>query len=343
LYVEVARLWSDEGTVERSLQAWEKAASIEEEKAEDEEEDEQEEEVKVDSQEDDEKKDQKDKKDPVDPRIRNNLGVQHFNRRPLNSTASDSHLTQAVDQFQLALLALSKRPEGLETTENDAVLTVLTFNAGAAYEALGEREKAKAAWEQVLRGHPEFVEGASLQLFLSLSLSSREERGLIIPIQLHAQRKPVSPSSSSRSATVPPSTPPTSSSKKRSLPSRTLPNSAPSTPTSSSRPASPNSVENSLGRRSRKSAVMTSMPSALPERYTTTTRGRTNPLPKKPSRTARKNSPVPPSSSKRRFSCLLNAPSQLKDSPSLSLKERWGTDRRTLPSSLERGDRLRRH
>jgi RNA polymerase-associated protein CTR9 len=187
LYVEVARLWSDEGTVERSLQAWEKAVSIEEEKAEDEDEDEQEEEVKVDSQEDDEKKDQKDKKDPVDPRIRNNLGVQHFNRRPLNSTASDSHLTQAVDQFQLALLALSKRPEGLETTENDAVLTVLTFNAGAAYEALGEREKAKAAWEQVLRGHPEFVEGALLRLFLSLF--SREERTLIDMILLQRTAK----------------------------------------------------------------------------------------------------------------------------------------------------------
>lgn len=173
LYVEVARLWSDEGTVERSLQAWEKAAAIEEESAEDLEDDE----IKIDSQDEDVKPE---KKDPVDPRIRNNLGVQHYNRRPLGT--SGAHLSSAVEQFELALLALSKRPEGLDTPDNDAVLTALTFNAGAAYEALGEREKAKGAWEQVLRGHSEFVEGASLgHSFLLFPLRSRDTRLISTP------------------------------------------------------------------------------------------------------------------------------------------------------------------
>ncbi|GAA5870591.1 hypothetical protein JCM8547_002055 [Rhodosporidiobolus lusitaniae] len=196
LYVEVARLWSDEGGVERSLQAWEKAMGIEEDAAEEEEEKEEEEgedeedlyeAPKEENGEEGEKskKKKKEKKDPVDPRIRNNLGVQHFNRRPLptltsasssssqpSQSTSSEHLHLAAEQFELALSGLLSRRDEVGGQESDAQLTVFTFNLGAAYEAMGEREKAREAWERVLSGHPEFVE-AKARLALLLMKSRR--------------------------------------------------------------------------------------------------------------------------------------------------------------------------
>ncbi|GAA5985401.1 hypothetical protein JCM11641_000144 [Rhodosporidiobolus odoratus] len=188
LYVEVARLWSDEGTVERSLQAWEKAAQIEEDKAAELEPLKKEEEQEEEGDDDDDdlfgdgeakeaSSNKPPKKDPVDPRIRNNLGVQHFNRRALNIQGEHLHL--AAEQFERALIGVSQRAgeEGAtqDEVETDAQLTVVSYNLAAAYEAIGEFEKARAGYEQVLKGHPEYVEAKARLALLGIKSGQRSE------------------------------------------------------------------------------------------------------------------------------------------------------------------------
>ncbi|GAA5900706.1 hypothetical protein JCM6882_000946, partial [Rhodosporidiobolus microsporus] len=212
LWVEVARLWGDEEKGEKAEGAWERAKGVEEERAremygdeEDEEDEAEEEEGDTQPKEEEsqgadgeasggtKKKGKKDRPDPVDPRIRNNLGVLHFNRRPLSSSSSSSslsssggerpaHLLAAEQQFELALTAIGSRASssaggaGGMDPETDAALTAVSFNLACAWEALGEREKAREGWEQVLRGHSEFVE-AKARLAL-LHIKSRRSHDL---------------------------------------------------------------------------------------------------------------------------------------------------------------------
>ncbi|GAA5934231.1 hypothetical protein JCM10213_003737 [Rhodosporidiobolus nylandii] len=181
LYVEVARLWSDEPTVDRALQAWEKAAQIEKDAAGEEEEDEepeQEEEDDLFGEGDDDEKPKKEKKpkqDAVDPRIRNNLGVLHFNRRALNTPGE--HLHVAAEEYERALVAISQRAADgrAEQTETDALMTVVSYNLAAAYEAMGEKAKAKQAFEQVLNAHPEYAEAKARLALLGIKTRSRTE------------------------------------------------------------------------------------------------------------------------------------------------------------------------
>ncbi|GAA5839447.1 hypothetical protein JCM11251_002729 [Rhodosporidiobolus azoricus] len=162
LWVECARLWGDEEKGERSRGAWERAKGVEEEKAAElypDEEDEEDEVLEGETQDGERKKTKKDRPDPVDPRIRNNLGVLHYNQRPLSHIGADQpHLLAAEAQFELALTSIGQKAAAGLDTETDAALTAVTFNIACAYEARGEKERAKEAWEQILQAHPEFVE-----------------------------------------------------------------------------------------------------------------------------------------------------------------------------------------
>lgn len=172
LFIEIAKLWSDELSVERSLQAYQQAARIEADKAEAERE---ERELKA---EDDLYATQQLQEDvgpdAVDPRIRNNIGVLLFNRRPLSSSSaangSNSHLIRAQEQFEAALEKagemFAKAGGVLNGGELDAVMTTVSYNLAACYEALGDLEKARSGWESLLSGHREYVDGALLSLLL---------------------------------------------------------------------------------------------------------------------------------------------------------------------------------
>ncbi|BGP07002.1 protein required for normal CLN1 and CLN2 G1 cyclin expression [Rhodotorula toruloides] len=179
LFIEIAKLWSDELSVERSLQAYQQAARIEADKAEAERE---ERELKA---EDDLYATQQLQEDvgpdAVDPRIRNNIGVLLFNRRPLSSSSaangSNSHLIRAQEQFEAALEKagemFAKAGGVLNGGELDAVMTTVSYNLAACYEALGDLEKARSGWESLLSGHREYVD-AKARLAL-LGLKSRTE------------------------------------------------------------------------------------------------------------------------------------------------------------------------
>lgn len=176
LYLEIARLWSDEPNVERSLNAYIRAAEIETDKGNDAEDEE------AGAKEEEDKDDlyamPKPDKDHVDPRIRNNLGVLFFNRRPhqqqqrQQSAPVQADLYRAQEEFERALGKLGaginvadRSSCGFDPTETDAVMTATSFNLAACYEALGEVDKAKNGYELLLGQHKEFVEGACSSLF----------------------------------------------------------------------------------------------------------------------------------------------------------------------------------
>ncbi|GAA5864342.1 hypothetical protein JCM1840_006751 [Sporobolomyces johnsonii] len=161
LFIEMARLWSDEvgGSVERSLRAYQEAARIEADKA-------------LDLIEDDDMsqeaaQDQAERS--VDPKIRNNLGVLLFQKRAYAA---------AQEQFERAFerigTELAERGGGLDGGELDAALTAVGYNLAVVYEREGLEDKAREGWEGVLKTHPEYVE-AKARLAL-LDLKKRGDR-----------------------------------------------------------------------------------------------------------------------------------------------------------------------
>ncbi|GAA5882098.1 hypothetical protein JCM3774_001508, partial [Rhodotorula dairenensis] len=184
LYLEIARLWSDEQNVDRSLNAYLRAAEIEQDKGN---------EADADADQDDlyapEAVAQKPEKDHVDPRIRNNLGVLYYNRRPHAAVSSGSgqgqqnaDLYRAQDEFERALghLAAGLDPDsrtscGFDPAETDAAMTAGSFNLAACYEALGEVEKAKNGYQLLLGQHREFVDAKARLALLGIKSRRREQ------------------------------------------------------------------------------------------------------------------------------------------------------------------------
>lgn len=168
LYLEIARLWGDEQNVERSLNAYVRAAEIEADKGASLDDD-----AAAEDETDDLYEPAKPARDHVDPRIRNNLGVLYFNRRPHNAHAAtqsssvQADLYRAQEEFERALQKLGAGLDGAERTscgfdplETDAAMTAISFNLAACYEALGDVDKAKTSYEVLLSQHKEFVDGA---------------------------------------------------------------------------------------------------------------------------------------------------------------------------------------
>lgn len=122
LFLEIARLWSEENDVTRSLKAYEESARITEENG-----------------------------DRPSPRVLSNIGALEFHR---------GHLDAAQEKFEAAATEAGKLVAQSEMTEElDAIMTALTFNLGVVYEAGGDVERAKGAFDQIVALHPEFVDG----------------------------------------------------------------------------------------------------------------------------------------------------------------------------------------
>ncbi|GAA5918530.1 hypothetical protein JCM1841_003285 [Sporobolomyces salmonicolor] len=161
LFIEMARLWSDEvgGSVERSLRAYQEAARIEADKALD----------LIDDDDESQEAAQDQAERSVDPKIRNNLGVLLFQKRAYAA---------AQEQFERAFerigTELAERGGGLDGGELDAALTAVGYNLAVVYEREGLEDKAREGWEGVLRTHPEYVE-AKARLAL-LDLKKRGDR-----------------------------------------------------------------------------------------------------------------------------------------------------------------------
>ena len=127
LFIEIAKLWSDETDSEKSFRAYTEAARLYTQ------------ELSLD----------------IPPRLLNNLAVLDFTRE---------EFSEARAKFEEAALVGSKGLKaGKELSEeDDAVLTTVGFNLGVVAEALEEIDSAKLAYSQLLTQHPEFVDGQSL-------------------------------------------------------------------------------------------------------------------------------------------------------------------------------------
>ncbi|KWU41627.1 TPR-like protein [Rhodotorula sp. JG-1b] len=155
LYLEIARLWSDEPNVERSLNAYIRAAEIETDKGNDAE---------------DEEAGAKEEEDKDDL---------YAMPKPEKDHAD---LYRAQEEFERALgklgagINIADRSScGFDPTETDAVMTATSFNLAACYEALGEVDKAKNGYELLLGQHKEFVEAKARLALLGIKSRRREQ------------------------------------------------------------------------------------------------------------------------------------------------------------------------
>ncbi|GAA5974558.1 hypothetical protein JCM5350_001189 [Sporobolomyces pararoseus] len=161
MFTEMARLWQDDSKIETCHKFWQEVRKLKVDKlieslSEDLDDELYEEEL--------EKAERK-----VDARVRNNLGVLLYNKK---------NFKDATGHFELALGTIGKQfsEQGngeLDGGETDAVLTQVTFNLACCYEKVGDFEKAREGWENVLRGHPEFVDAKARLALLELNQSSK--------------------------------------------------------------------------------------------------------------------------------------------------------------------------
>ncbi|GAA5937370.1 uncharacterized protein JCM15063_002885 [Sporobolomyces koalae] len=167
MYVEMARLWADEISVERSLKAWQEARRIQVEQGMDKVESERPEPL------DDEAYDAELERVErrVDARIRNNIAVLLYNKK--NYQAATGH-------FELALGTVgqefAEKGGELDGGETDATLTAVTYNLACCYEKEGNVDKAREGWENVLRGHPEFVDAKARIALLELNKGKGKDK-----------------------------------------------------------------------------------------------------------------------------------------------------------------------
>jgi RNA polymerase-associated protein CTR9 len=129
LFLEIARLSTDEVGVDRSLRAYKESARISTD------------ELEV----------------GAAPRLLNNIGVLEHQK---------GNVVEAQTKFEEALMEagrLASQSEGGKVEEElDTVMTVVSFNHGVVSEAMGDTSKAKEAYDQILSKHPEYVDGTSL-------------------------------------------------------------------------------------------------------------------------------------------------------------------------------------
>ncbi|ORY91479.1 hypothetical protein BCR35DRAFT_323300 [Leucosporidium creatinivorum] len=144
MFVEIARLWSDEGMGERSLTAYKEAARVKEEEGSEEEE------------------------GGPSASLLNNIGVLQFQQGKLDD---------ALLSFEGALTEVGTRigrNGGVVGEKEDAVLVPCTFNRGVVLEALGETAQAVESYETILKSHPEYVEAKARLALIALSTQGKE-------------------------------------------------------------------------------------------------------------------------------------------------------------------------
>ncbi|GAA5832010.1 hypothetical protein JCM3766R1_003684 [Sporobolomyces carnicolor] len=166
MYIEMANLWADENSVDRSLKAWQEARRIQVEQELENVADQ----ASLDNDETyDVELEKAEKK--VDPRIRNNIAVLLYNKKSYQS---------ATGHFELALGTVgqefAEKGGDLDGGETDAILTAVTYNLACCYEREGDIEKAREGWENLLRGHPEFVDAKARLALLELKAGKGKDK-----------------------------------------------------------------------------------------------------------------------------------------------------------------------
>lgn len=127
MFIEIARLWADDPSLERSLQAYQEAERIMEE-------------------------DMGDEPEPSAPLL-NNIGVLLYQK---------GDFSRAQDRFEQALTEIGNKihQDGGDVSErNDAVLIPCTYNLGVTLEVQGNKEGALDSYQRILEMHSEWVEG----------------------------------------------------------------------------------------------------------------------------------------------------------------------------------------
>ncbi|GAA5955404.1 hypothetical protein JCM3765_006767 [Sporobolomyces pararoseus] len=165
MFIEMARLWQDDSKLDICYKSWQEVRKLQVDKLLP---DESLEELDDESYEEELEKAER----RVDARVRNNLGVLLYNKK---------NFKDATGHFELALGTIGKefseKPGGgeLDGGPIDAVLTQVTFNLACCYEKIGDFERAREGWENVLRGHPEFVDAKARLALLELNQSSKSK------------------------------------------------------------------------------------------------------------------------------------------------------------------------
>lgn len=132
LFIEIAKLWSDEPDSEKSFRAYLESSRIYSQEL----------------------------SSDVPARLSNNIAVLDYLKGDYSS---------ARERFQgAATIGAKAVVGGVVKVEDDAVLTAVSFNLGVVAEALDEIDEAKVAYNNLLGQHPEFVDGQSSLPFDSL-------------------------------------------------------------------------------------------------------------------------------------------------------------------------------
>ena len=146
LFVEIAKLWSDEHSLDRSLQAYRQSAQIHREATTDD--------------------DGEEVEGSVPAPVLNNIGVLEYLKGDFGG--AQTRFEAALHEVGVAV----QQAHGIVSDELDAVLTAVTYNLGVCYEAIGETDKAKDAFRRILSRHMEYVD-AKCRLAL-IELRQRE-------------------------------------------------------------------------------------------------------------------------------------------------------------------------
>jgi RNA polymerase-associated protein CTR9 len=132
IFIELARLWSDDPDLDRSLKSYKEAARVYS--------------VELES--------------PVPAQLSNDIAVLELHQG--QAIAAINMLEDALPAVAMAV----NEQEGALSIGLDSTFTTLTYNLGVIYEAIGDLDKAKMTYDVLLQRHPEFVDGMSLHLVL---------------------------------------------------------------------------------------------------------------------------------------------------------------------------------
>lgn len=122
MYLEIAKLYSDEANLDRSLKAYKESARVTAELGK-----------------------------AASSMVLNNIGVLEFQK---------GSFVAAQDKFEESATEVSiKIAAETLTGENDAILTTAVFNLGVVHKAAGNLDEAKKTFDKIVSMHPEFVDG----------------------------------------------------------------------------------------------------------------------------------------------------------------------------------------
>lgn len=150
MFIEIARVWDDDPVGgERCLRAYREAMRVIEGLV----------------------GDNTDDSSPANlPKLLNNIGVLEYHRN--DPVAAQTSIEEAL----LKVGENINKNGGHVSEQDDAVLSVCTYNRGVVLEALGDDEAAIECYKQILSSHPEYLEAKARLALIALKLAHGPER-----------------------------------------------------------------------------------------------------------------------------------------------------------------------